>query len=316
MNIVVLDGGTLNPGDLSWEKLNAFGPVSIFNQSNEESVLTNAKNAAILIVNKVKLTANILQQLPNLKYIAITATGYDNVDVAFCRSQNIPVSNIKNYGSTTVAQHVFALMLALTNRVEQHAAEVNSGTWRKKAAFSFWNAPIVELSGKTIGIIGWGNIGQKVAKIASGFEMKVLFHSKTECSSTFGEWVAMDTLIHLSDFISLHTHLSADNFEMVDQSFLKKMKRSAFLINTSRGKLINEKDLAMALKNNFIAGAGLDVLSQEPPSNDHPLLQLENCIVTPHNAWASVEARQRMMDILIENIDSFLKGSPKNLISE
>jgi glycerate dehydrogenase len=314
--MVVLDGGTLNPGDLSWDQLNALGTVTVYEKTNAENVLANARNADILIVNKVKLTADILQALPQLKYIAITATGFDNVDIAFCRSKNIPVSNIKNYGSATVAQHVFALILALTNRVEQHHAAVNAGIWQKKAAFSFWNAPIIELSNKTIGIIGWGNIGQKVAKIANGFEMKVLFHSKTTHSSALAEWVELDDLITYSDFISLHTHLSSDNIEMVNSAFLNQMKPTAYLINTSRGKLVNEHDLAFALNNQWIAGAGLDVLSQEPPPNDHPLLHLSNCIVTPHNAWASVEARQRMMHILNENIESFLKGCPKNLISE
>jgi glycerate dehydrogenase len=316
MNIVVLDGGTLNPGDLSWEALKDFGKVIVYNQSSVDEIVSKAQHSEIIIVNKVVLTTEVLQQLPRLKYVAVTATGYNNVDVAYCHSKNILVSNIKNYGSSTVAQHVFALLLTLTNQAKQHHDLVNQGIWLQKNAFSFWEAPLVELAGKTIGIIGWGNIGRKVAKIAHGFEMNVLFHSKTVNSDDAAKWSSLNDLIAASDVITLHTHLSEENFQIVNRSFLNKMKPSAYLINTSRGNLVNELDLAEALKCKRIAGAGLDVLSQEPPPLNHPLFHLRNCIITPHNAWASVEARQRMMEILYSNIESYLNGSPKNLISE
>lgn len=316
MKIVVLDGGTLNPGDLSWDIIAENGAIEVYNNTNESEIINRSIDAEILIVNKIKLTPSILDSLPNLKYIAISATGYDNVDIAYCNKINIPVSHVKGYGSANVAQHVFALILALTNRVKIHHNLIQEGEWLKQNAFSFWDAPIIELAEKTIGIIGWGNIGQKVGAIAAGFEMKVIYYSASNKKSSFAENVELDELIKTSDFISLNTHLTDSNNQLVNANFLSNMKKSAFLINTSRGGLIDENALALALKSNQIAGAGLDVLSKEPPLNDHPLLHLENCIVTPHNAWATVEARQRMMNILNQNIQSFINGNPINLITE
>lgn len=316
MKIVVLDGGTLNPGDLSWRSMKRrFGEITTFDQSPAEKIIERAKNAQILVLNKVIINSSIIDQLPKLKYIAVSATGYNNVDVAACKQRGILVSNISNYGSNAVAQHVFALLLGLTNRVEQHHQAIKEGEWVKRNVFSFWNNSIIDLANKTMGIIGWGHIGQKVGRIAHGFEMNVIYHSSSQHNTSHAKAVSMSELISTSDVISLNTHLSDKNEAMVDKHFLKQMKPTAFLINTSRGGLIHEPDLVYALQHEKIAGAGLDVLCTEPAPPDHPLLQLDNCIVTPHNAWASLAARQKLMTILEENIQSFIDGHPQNLIN-
>jgi len=314
MKITILDGQTLNPGDLSWETLHTLGTVGLYGHTTEETVLKRSLDADILIVNKVVLDAETISRLPNLKFIAVTATGFNNIDITACNERGIPVSNVSNYGSNTVAQHVFALLLALTNRAETHAGLVREGQWKKSGAFSFWQAPLVELAGKTMGIIGYGNIGKSVASIANGFGMNVLYHSSSGQSGDPGTAVDLQTLLHRSDVITLHTHLHEGNRKMVDTNFLHNMRPTSYLINTARGGLVNETDLYMALKENIIAGAGLDVLSKEPADNDHPLIHLDNCIVTPHNAWASVEARQRLLNAVVENVKAFIKGRPINLV--
>ena len=315
MKIIVLDGGTLNPGDISWTPIHELGELQVYEQSSIDRIVERSLDADIIIVNKVPITADVISQLPNLKYIAVSATGYNNIDMAACANRGILVSNVKDYGSSNVAQHVFALILALTNRVESHYQSVLKGKWQDSNAFSFWDVSIIELAKKTIGIIGWGNIGQKVGRIANGFEMNVLFSSKSQPSCDWAERVTMDELLSRSDIISINTQLTNKNAEMVNAEFLNRMKPNALLINTSRGALINEVDLATALRSGTIAGAGLDVLSVEPPSADHRLLHIENCVVTPHNAWASVEARQRLMNIMANNIRSYIEGHPDNLVT-
>lgn len=316
MKIVVLDGGTLNPGDLSWSSMKKhFGEITTFDQTPSDKIIERSIKADILVINKVVIDKEVIDQLPNLKYVAVSATGYNNIDVSACREKGILVSNISNYGSSTVAQHVFALLLALTNRVEKHHQLVKDGEWKNRNVFSFWTNSIIDLEGKTLGVIGWGNIGQKAGQIANGFGMKVIYHSSQYHQSSFAEAVDLDQLITTSDVISLNTHLTEDKYNMVNSAFLKKMKPTAYLINTSRGGLVNEIDLAAALKNESIAGAGLDVLKEEPASANHPLLKLDNCIITPHNAWASLAARQRLMTLLEENIQSFIDGHPQNLIN-
>lgn len=315
MKIVVLDGYTLNPGDLSWSSIKRqFAEITTFDVTPPEKLIERAQEASILVVNKLQITKEIIAQLPKLKFIAASATGVNNIDLEACAANNILVSNIRNYGSANVAQHVFALILALTNKVEHHHQLVEQGEWLKSGEFSYWSAPIIELADKTIGIIGWGNIAQKVAQIALGFDMKVVYYSKSGQQSNWATAVDLDTLLELSDFVSINTHLNALNQNLVDRVFLSKMKPSAFLINTARGGLIKETDLEIALKKDVIAGAGLDVLCEEPPPNDHPLLHLNNCIVTPHNAWASQAARQRLMNMLAENIQAFIDGKPINLV--
>ena len=314
MKIVILDGGALNPGDLDWDRLSLFGDFEIYERSKQKEIVNRAKNAELIIVNKVLITQDVLERLPSLKYIAVTATGYNNVDLNACKRLKIDVSNIVNYGSSAVAQHTFALILAITNRVQIHNQYVQQGEWVTRETFSFWDQPLIELNKKTLGIIGWGNIGQQVAKIALGFGMNVVFYSASGKTSKIASATSLESLIKRSDFISLNTHLNRDNKYLVNSTFLQMMKPTSYLINTSRGDLIKEEDLGIALKEGVIAGAALDVLSKEPPSIDHPLLGLNNCIVTPHNAWATKEARKRMMDILAVNIQSYIDGRPQNLV--
>ncbi|GJM33201.1 MAG: glycerate dehydrogenase [Saprospiraceae bacterium] len=314
-NIVVLDGYTLNPGDLSWQALNALGKVQIYDHSSPDHLLERASEASILLVNKFVLQEKELKRLPLLKCICVTATGYNNIDIKTAKQLGIKVFNVSDYGSTAVAQHVFALILALTNGVETHHQSVQKGDWIKSRDFSYTLFPLVELAGKTIGIYGFGRIGKKVARIADGFEMKVITLNRhperdTHPGVTYVDW---QTLLETSDFLSLHAPLQKENTGIINLEALKKMKKSARLINTARGGLIVEADLAKALKEGFIAGAGLDVLSQEPPTDDHPLLHLKNCLITPHNAWASAEARQRLLDGSIKNVKAFLNGSSGNI---
>lgn len=315
MKIVVLDGSTLNPGDLDWKVLEAFGQFEVYQESDKTQVVSRAANAEILLVNKVVIDSSVLNELPKLRMIAVTATGYNNIDIEACKRANITVSNVVNYGSTTVAQHVFALLLELTNRASRHHLLVQKGEWRKRRAFSFWVEPIVELADKTMGIIGMGHIGQEVARIANGFRMNVQYYSASDQSCPNATSVDLSKLIANSDVITLHTHLHGGNAEMVNAEFLDAMKPRAFLINTARGGLVDEAALYDALRHHRIGGAGLDVLNEEPPHDHHELLLLDNCIVTPHNAWASKEARQRLLDLTCENIRSFLDGQPIHVVS-
>ena len=316
IKIVALDGHTLNPGDLNWEGLKALSHFTVYPHSSNEEVLKRAKDADILIVNKVVLNEEMLKHLPHLKYICVSATGYNNVDLDFCKKNKILVSNVIGYSTPAVAQHVFALLFALTNQVEKYNQEVHKGVWSNQPNFSYWHQPIYEVFEKTIGIYGFGKIGQAVAKAALGFGMKVIaFHKHPERDKMENvEFVSVDKLFSESDVLTLHAPLNQQSQGIICHENISKMKSSAFIINTGRGGLVVESDLKEALNNNIIAGAGLDVLSQEPPPSDHILLGVKNCIITPHQAWASKAARERLMNEIVKNVDGFLKGNLRNLV--
>jgi glycerate dehydrogenase len=308
MNIVVLDGIGVNPGDLSWDRIKEFGNLTTFENTSEEQLIIRAKDADIIIVNKCKFNDDTFSQLPKLKYLVESATGYDNIDIVSARKFNIPVSNVRGYSTESVVQHTFSLILALINRTEYYSRQVTSGRWSDNGFFTFWDSTMYELSGKTLGLYGFGQIGQRVASVAQAFGMKVIANRKnTPKGYTEGiQHAEFDELLENSDVLSLHAPLSSENVAIFDLNQFRKMKSSALFINTARGKLIQEPDLTFALENGIIAGAGLDVLSMEPPDHDNPLLKARNCIITPHQAWTSIEARQKLMQGLIDNIKSFI----------
>lgn len=314
--IVVLDGYTLNPGDLSWEGLYPFGTVEIYDRSTPEQAIHRAEAATILLVNKHTVDEELLAAVPDLKLIVVTATGFNNIDLEATTARNIPVCNAVGYGSSSVAQHVFSCILAFTNQVAAFDTSVKRGDWARSLDFTYFLQPVQELKGKTIGIYGFGRIGQKVADLALAFEMNVLAtHKHPERDARAGvTFVDLTTLFQQSDFVTLHAPLTKENEEIVDAQRLALMKSTAYLINTGRGGLIKESDLVDALKARKIAGAALDVLQQEPPSFNHPLYGLDNCIITPHHAWGSKTARQRLLQISVENIAAFLKGQPQNVV--
>ncbi len=314
MKITVLDGFTENPGDLSWDWLEALGECSIYDRTPAELIADRCEGCDIVITNKTPLRRALLETLPNLKYIGLLSTGYNIVDWDFCKENGIPVCNIPSYSTNAVAQLVFALILEHTNAVSLHSSSVHSGEWSACKDFCYWKTPLYELDGKTLGIIGFGKIGKAVSKIAEAFGMKVL--ACTNHPAPFGnvEFCEKNELLAKSDFVSLHCPLTPQTEKMVNADFLSKMKKNAVLINTSRGQVIDETALADALKNDIIAGAGLDVLETEPPRADCPLFGLDNCYITPHIAWAGFETRERLMKICRENVEAFLSGKPVNLV--
>jgi len=314
MNIVVIDGYTLNPGDLSWEKISALGQLTIYDRTSSADIVERCREAEVVITNKVPFTAATLEQLPKLKLIAVTATGYNIIDTTTARKKDIIVSNVPSYGTASVAQHAFSLILELTNHVGANSGSVAAGEWQKAPDWCYTVSPVMELEGKTLGIIGYGNIGQRMSLIAQAFGMKVLYYSPGDKPWTPDERADLPTLFACSDVISLHAPLTPGNEQFVNKDLLKRMKPTAFLINTARGPLINEQDLAEALNNGWIAGAGLDVLSIEPPTDSNPLLKAKNCIITPHMSWISREARERIMEMTEANIAAFLDGSVINRV--
>lgn len=313
--IVVTDGYTLNPGDLSWKQIEALGELTVYDRTKPDELVERCKDAAIVLTNKVPFNAAAINQLPNLKLIGVTATGYNIIDVQAAAQKGIVVSNVPAYGTDSVAQHSFALLLELTNQVGKHAASVAAGDWVKSPDFSYQLSPLTELAGKTMGIVGWGNIGQQTARIAQAFGMKVLYYTPSKKENAFAPWASLTDLFAKSDFISLHCPLKPENTGFVNNELIGVMKPSACIINTSRGPLINEQHLADALNSNRIAGAALDVLSAEPPAAENPLLTAKNCIITPHIAWISKEARQRVMEVTVNNVASYLKGTAINKVS-
>jgi len=315
MKIVVLDGYTLNPGDLSWEALKKLGEVEIYDRTPSSKIIDRGQGAQILLTNKTPLDASTIRELPDLQYIGVLATGFDIVDVDAAKARNIPVTNASGYATPSVAQHTLGLLLELTNRVADHDEAVRKGAWRQD--FSLAKFPLTELADKTMGIVGFGRIGQAVADLAMGLGMKVKAHHKhPERDAKEGvEFVQIPELFESSDVVSLHCPLTNDNKQFVNRDLLQTMKLSAFLLNTSRGALINEEALKQALNHDWIAGAGLDVLSKEPPQEANPMFEAKNCIITPHNAWATKESRQRLMDIVVDNILSFMDGSSKNVVN-
>lgn len=317
MKIVALDGYTLNPGDLSWDALEELGDFTVYERTAPETVYERCREADIILTNKAIVNADTIRRLDRLKYIGVTATGYNVVDIDAAREKGIPVTNAACYSSSSVAQHVFSLLLALCTRAEEHGQSVRKGDWSRSKDFCYWLQSPVELSGKTMGIVGLGQIGKATAKIALAFGMNVISsHKHPERDAMDGvSFTDIGNCFSRSDVISLHCPLNEQNKGFVNKDLLASMKPEAYLINTSRGPLLNEQDVAEALNNGVIAGAGLDVLSTEPPSPDNPLIQAKNCIITPHIAWASKASRERLMGIVAGNIKAFLEGRPVNVIN-
>ncbi|MBR6634544.1 MAG: D-2-hydroxyacid dehydrogenase [Clostridia bacterium] len=318
MKAVILDGFTTNPGDLSWKWLEEKCELTVYDRTPAEKIVERCEGCDIVITNKTPLTKETLARLPECKFIALLSTGYNVVDHEYAATRSIPVSNIPTYSTAAVAQLTFALLLELTNKVATHNAAVKNGEWSSCADFCFWKTPLQELFGKTMGIIGFGKIGQTVANIAHAFGMKTVAYTANPDKYKDAqnvEFASLDTLLEKSDVVSLHCPLTEKTQGMVNADFLGKMKKTAYLINTSRGPVLDEKAVAKALKNGEIAGAGVDVLSTEPPKADNPLLGCENCIITPHIAWAGFETRERLLGVLKENIFAFLDSKPINTVN-
>lgn len=317
MRIVVLDGYCLNPGDLSWDALRAMGDVEVFDRTPEAQVVERAAGAAVALTNKSPFSASTLAALPELKYIGVLATGYNIVDVAAARERGIVVTNVPTYGTHSVGQMTMALMLELCHQVGRHSELVRAGEWNRNPDWSFWRSKQVELAGKQFGVVGFGRIGRQAAVAAAGLGMKIAAYDANPGAPMEGasfQWMGLDELIASSDVVSLHCPLFPDTKDLMNRVRIAKMKPSAFLLNTSRGPLIVEQDLADALNNDVIAGAGIDVVPQEPPVNGSPLFSAKNCIVTPHMAWATLEARGRLMDIAVGNVRAFVDDAPVNQV--
>jgi len=317
MKIVVLDGHTLNPGDLSWDELRALGECEIHPRTPPELVTARAAGAEAVLTNKVVLEAATLAALPGLRYIGVLATGCNVVDTAAARARGVTVTNVPGYSTKSVAQLTFALLLELTHRVGHHADTVRAGRWSASADFCYWDFPLRELDGLTFGVVGFGAIGREVAAMAAAFGMRVLAHSRRrpEPLPPGVEWAPLDDLFARSDVVSLHCPLTPETRHLVNAERLARMKPGAFLLNTGRGPLVDEAALAAALNTGQLAGAGLDVLSAEPPPPGHPLLTARNCLITPHLAWASGAARARLMREVVANLRAFLAGAPRNVVN-
>lgn len=316
IKITVLDGHAANPGDLSWDPFKEYAELTVYDRTPSEQVIERIGNSDAIFLNKVQITREILQKCPDLKYIGVLATGYNVVDCKAAREYGITVTNIPAYSTDSVAQHVFALILNFTNLVEQHNQEVKKGGWIKSPDFCFWNSPLTELTGKTLGILGFGSIGQKTAKIAHAFGMNVIIHVHSEKSFTGNEkTVSLEELFKQSDFLSLHTPMTDETAGIINEKNLSLMKNSAIIINTARGGLADEKALYKALSEQKIAGYAADVILQEPMVKDCPLLNAPNCVLTPHIAWAPKETRERLFGIALSNLKAYLDGSPINVVS-
>ena len=318
MKIIVLDGYGLNPGDLNWEGLESLGELTVYDRTLPSELMQRAADAEVLVTNKTLITAENMAALPELKYIGVLATGYNVVDIDAAKARGIVVTNIPAYSTASVAQMVFAHILNITQRVGYYADENKQGRWTKNADFCYWDTQLVELQGKKMGIVGLGNIGQATARIAQAFGMEVcVYSSKPQFVLPSGiKKMDLDELFAECDVISLHCPLTPDTKEMVNAERLSKMKKNAILINTGRGPLINEQDLADALNEGRIAAAGLDVLSVEPSVEGNPLLTARNCFITPHIAWATLEARTRLMEIAVQNLKSYLNGQIINNVAK
>ncbi len=317
MKIVVLDGYTLNPGDLTWEGLKELGDVTIFDRTPAGKIVERAKDAQIIFTNKTPLGEDVIDQLPSLKFIGVLATGYNIVDTGAAGKRGVIVANVPGYAGPSVVQLTFALLMELCLHVQHHSDAVMKGKWSRSDDFCFWDYPLVELAGKTMGIIGFGNIGQKVGDVAGAYGMKVIGNdlNRTDQShrSDF-RWAEIPDLLQHSDVVSIHCPLFPETKGLINKESIRLMKSSAFLLNTARGPIIVDEDLADALNHDIIAGAGIDVLSVEPPQNDNPLFSAKNCIITPHIAWATKEARKRLMDTTVSNLTAFLNGKPVNVV--
>lgn len=313
MNLVVLDGYALTHGDLSFDVLNHLediDSVTVYDRTAKEDVVERAINADLILTNKTRLREAELARLPRLKYIGVLATGYNIVDIDYAKSKGILVTNVPSYGTHSVAQFVFAHLLEICHQVKHHSDAVKSGRWNKHEDFCFWDSPLIELQGKTMGLIGYGRIGERTAEIARAFGMNVLAYKPSARLST--PFVSFDTLLKGADVISLHCPLTEETRGILDSNAFDKMKEGVIIINTARGPLIDEDALYNGLKSGRVFAAGLDVLAVEPPKGHHPLYELENCFITPHIAWAPKEARARLLEIAVENVKAYIHGAPMN----
>ncbi len=318
MKIVILDAFTTNPGDLSWEMFNEFGEVTTYDHTPSELVIERCKDAEIVIDNKVIFTKEILDSLPNLKYIGMLSTGFNVIDIQAAKENGVTVCNVPTYSTAAVAQLTFALILEIYNQVGLHNEAVHNGEWSSCRDFCFQKTPLVELNNKTIGLIGYGKIGSEVAKIADAFSMNILCYvpsKKTQPDFKNFRFVSLHELAEKSDIVSLHCPLTPDTTGIINSDFISKMKKNAIVINTSRGPAIDEQALADALNEGRIAGAGVDVLSTEPPKKSNPLLTCSKCFITPHIAWAGFETRERLIGVVYNNLKSFIEGKPVNLVN-
>jgi glycerate dehydrogenase len=324
MKIVVLDGYTLNPGDLNWNELKKYGELTVYDRTTydpkeETKIIERAKDAEIIFTNKTPLTSQILMKLPKLKFVCVLATGYNVVDVQAAKELGIIVTNIPTYGTTAVAQMAFALLLEMCHHVGAHSDEVKKGAWTNNPDWCFWNYPLIELADKTIGIIGYGKIGQAVGVIAQAFGMKVFaydLNKNKQLENQNLKYVEMEELLKYSDIISLHCPLFESNRGVINKDSIAKMKDGVMILNNSRGQLIVEQDLADALNSGKVSGAAVDVVSTEPIKMDNPLLKAKNCIITPHISWAPKESRQRLMDIAVNNLKQFLENNSFNVVNK
>ena len=319
MKIVVLDGYTLNPGDISWEGLEALGEVTVYDRTKPEEVVERIGDAEVVYTNKTPITRDTLDQCGNIRFIGVLATGYNIIDIEAAKEKGIPVSNIPTYGTAAVSQFAIALLLELCHHIGEHSDAVKNGEWTSNPDWCFWKYPLVELAGKTMGIVGFGRIGQDTGKIAQALGMKVLAfdaYKRPELESETCRYAGLDTLLAESDVISLHCPLFPDTEGIINKDTIAKMKTGVMIINDSRGPLIVEEDLRDALNSGKVAGAALDVVSTEPIKMDNPLLSAKNVILTPHIAWAPKESRQRLMDIAVENLQCFVDGTPQNVVNK
>lgn len=319
MKITVLDGYTLNPGDISWSEIEKLGELVVYDRTPENEIIERSKGSEIVFTNKTPLGEEVFSKLPELKYVGVLATGYNVVDIEAAKKRGIIVTNIPTYGTKSVAQMTFALILELCHHVKEHSDAVRRGDWSECKDFTFWNYPLIELAEKTLGIVGFGRIGQQVADIAEAFGMNILAYDITKNDQKTRKrfkWADPEYLFCNSDIVTLHCPLFPETKGIVNRDMLKRMKKTAFLINTSRGPLVVDEDLRWALNEGVIAGAGLDVLSVEPPKKDNPLLSAKNCIITPHIAWGTREARERLMIIAADNLKAYLSGNPVNVVNK
>ena len=317
MKIVILDGYTANPGDLSWKALEEMGALTVYERTKPEETIDRAKDAEVVLTNKVLLKRQEIEQLPKLRYIGVLATGYNVVDLEAAREHGIIVTNVPAYSTLSVAQMVFSHLLTVTNHTEHYARQNREGKWTASPDFSYMDMPVTELAGKTFGIVGLGNIGQRVAMIAAAFDMSVVAYTSKSADQLppYIQKRTLDEVLAESDVLSLHCPLTPDTQHLVNRQTLQKMKPSAILINTGRGPLISDQDVADALNNNRLIAFCADVLTEEPPKADNPLLRCENAYITPHIAWASSEARVRLLDVAINNVRAFLDGKPQNVVT-
>ena len=320
MKIVILDGYTENPGDLSWDALGALGELTVYDRTSltdEDEAIARIGDAEIVFTNKTPITKRILDACPSVKFISVLATGYNVVDCACAKEKGIPVTNVPTYGTASVGQFAIALLLELCHHVGHHSQSVHEGAWARCADFCYWDYPLIELDGKTMGIIGFGRIGQTTGRIARAMGMKILAYDgfQSDAGRAIATYVDLDTLLQESDVIALHCPLFPDTQGIINRESIAKMKDGVLLLNNSRGPLVVEQDLADALNSGKVAGAGLDVVSSEPIREDNPLLQAKNCIITPHISWAPKESRQRIMDCAVENVKAFLAGAPVNVVN-